>query len=68
VVSSRVRPTDTFMAVRLNNRAYGDFQDVHRCAVLSAESRAGQYGHDDVKSAVAHLHGMLDGARSATRG
>jgi hypothetical protein len=46
---------------------YGDFQDVHRCGVLSAESRAGQYGHDDVKSAVAHLHGMLDGARSGAR-
>ena len=47
---------------------YGDFQDVHRCAVLSAESRAGQYGHDDVKSAVAHLHGMLEGARTSARG
>jgi hypothetical protein len=41
---------------------YGDFRDVHRCAVLAAESRAGQYGHEDVKSAAAHLHGMLDPA------
>jgi hypothetical protein len=39
---------------------YGDFADVHRCAVLAAESRAGQYDHDDVKSAAAHLHGMLE--------
>jgi hypothetical protein len=39
---------------------YGDFQDVHRCAVLSAESRAGQRDHEDIKSAAAHLHGMLD--------
>jgi hypothetical protein len=39
---------------------YGDFRDVHRCAVVSAESRAGQYDHDDVKSAAAHLHGMLE--------
>jgi hypothetical protein len=39
---------------------YGDFRDVHRCAVLAIESRAGQYGHDDVQSAAAHLHGMLD--------
>jgi hypothetical protein len=45
---------------------YGDFADVHRCAVLSAESRAGQYDHDDIKSAAAHLHGMLEGARAAT--
>jgi hypothetical protein len=39
---------------------YGDFQDVHRCAVLSAESRAGQYDHVDIELAAAHLHGMLD--------
>ena len=45
---------------------YGDFADVHRCAVLSAESRAGQYDHEDIKSAAGHLHGMLEGARAAT--
>ena len=39
---------------------YGDFKDVHRCGVLSAESRAGQYHHNDIENAVAHLHGMLD--------
>jgi hypothetical protein len=39
---------------------YGDFKDVHRCGVLAAESRAGQYNHDDIKAAAAHLHGMLD--------
>jgi hypothetical protein len=43
--------------------SYGDFQDVHRCAVLSAESRAGQYGHHDIELAAAHLHGMLEQAR-----
>jgi len=39
---------------------YGDFQNVHRCGVLSAESRAGQYKHFDIERAAAHLHGMLD--------
>jgi hypothetical protein len=39
---------------------YGDFQKVHRCAVLSAESRAGQYKHFDIERAVAHLHGMIE--------
>jgi hypothetical protein len=39
---------------------YGDFADVHRCGVISAESRAAQQKHDDVESAAAHLHGMLD--------
>jgi hypothetical protein len=45
---------------------YGDFESVHRCGVLAAESRAGQYKHDDVKAAAAHLHGMLE-ALSARR-
>src|SRR3954453_3281646 len=39
---------------------YGDFENVHRCAVLSAESRAGQYKYADIESAAAHLHGMLE--------
>jgi hypothetical protein len=39
---------------------YGDFKKVHRCAVLSAESRAGQYKHEDIELAAAHLHGMLE--------
>ena len=46
---------------------YGDFEDVHRCAVLAAESRAGQYDHGDVKSAAAHLHGMLESLAGARR-
>jgi hypothetical protein len=40
---------------------YGDFRNVHRCAILAAESRAGQYKHFDVENAAAHLHGMIDG-------
>ena len=39
---------------------YGDFENVHRCGVLAAESRAGQYGYTDVELAAAHLHGALD--------
>jgi hypothetical protein len=42
---------------------YGDFHKVHRCALLAAESRAGQYKHDDVERAAAHLHGMIDAIR-----
>jgi hypothetical protein len=33
---------------------------VHRCAVLAAESRAGQRKYADIESAAAHLHGMLE--------
>jgi hypothetical protein len=52
-------------AARENTKAhykfpYGDFQKVHRCAVLSAESRAGQYKYYDIELAAAHLHGMLE--------
>ena len=39
---------------------YGDFENVHRCGLLAAETRAGQYKHTDIENAVAHLHGMLD--------
>jgi hypothetical protein len=39
---------------------FGDFKVVHRCAVLAAESRAGQYKYTDIELAAAHLHGMLD--------
>jgi hypothetical protein len=42
---------------------YGDFAAVHRCAVLSAESRAGQYKHHDIQEAAAHLHGMIEAVR-----
>jgi hypothetical protein len=39
---------------------YGDFERVHRCGVLAAESRAGQRKYIDVELALAHLHGMLE--------
>ena len=42
---------------------YGDFKRVHRCAVLSAESRAGQYKHFDIERAAAHLHEMMNGKK-----
>jgi hypothetical protein len=42
---------------------YGDFKKVHRCGVLTAESRAGQYKHFDVERAAAHLHEMIDGIK-----
>lgn len=41
---------------------FGDFEKVHRCGVLSAESRAGQYKYYDIERATAHLHGMIDAA------
>jgi hypothetical protein len=42
---------------------YGDFKDVHRSAILAAESRAGQRGYTEIELAAAHLHGMLDEER-----
>ncbi|HXO49700.1 MAG TPA: hypothetical protein VN888_01455, partial [Mycobacterium sp.] len=42
---------------------YGDFQDVHRCGLLAAESRAGQRKYYDIELAVAHLDGMLEALR-----
>jgi hypothetical protein len=39
---------------------YGDFKDVHLCAILAAESRAAQRKYTDIQMASAHLHGMLE--------
>ena len=47
---------------------YGDFEDVHRCAVLAAESRAGQNKYQDIENAAAHLHGMLEKTQSKSKG
>jgi hypothetical protein len=46
---------------------FGDFEKVHLCGVISAESRAAQYKHQDIESAVAHLHGMLDEMKKTKR-
>jgi hypothetical protein len=46
---------------------YGDFVRVHRCGVLSAESRAAQQRYLDIETAAAHLHGMLDALRTVPK-
>ena len=46
---------------------YGDFKKVHRCAMLAAESRAGQYKYFDIENAAAHLHGMMEAIKPAHR-
>lgn len=43
---------------------YGDFKKVHRCGVLTAESRAGQYKYLDIEEAAAKLHGLIDGMKA----
>jgi hypothetical protein len=39
---------------------YGDFKKVHRCGLLAAESRAGQYKYLDVERAAHELHKMIE--------
>jgi hypothetical protein len=46
---------------------YGDFEKVHRCGLLAAESRAGQRKYVDIERAVAHLHGMTEALMKAGR-
>lgn len=46
---------------------YGDFKKVHRCGVISAESRAGQYKHGDIELAAVHLRGMIDERQPSAR-
>jgi hypothetical protein len=54
------RPADTKGHYKF---PYGDFVNIHRCAVLAAESRAGQRKYTDIEMAAAHLHGALDALR-----
>ena len=39
---------------------FGDFTKVHRCAVISLESRAAQYDHDDIRKAAKDLLDEID--------
>jgi hypothetical protein len=39
---------------------YGDFKKIHRCAVISGESRAGQYDHTSIEKALKELLEQLD--------
>jgi hypothetical protein len=39
---------------------FGDYKKVHRCAVISMESRAAQYGHDDIAAAAKKLLELID--------
>ena len=43
---------------------YGDFKRPHRCGVVAAEVRGGQYKHLEIEQAAARLHGMIDGAEA----
>jgi hypothetical protein len=38
----------------------GDFKKVHRCGVISAESRAGQNDYDDIRDALKKLLDRID--------
>jgi hypothetical protein len=39
---------------------YGDFSTLHRCAVISGESRAGQYDHAEIEKALKDLLAAID--------
>jgi hypothetical protein len=43
---------------------YGDFRKMHRCAVISGESRAGQYDHTSIEKALKDLLAEIDEDRS----
>jgi hypothetical protein len=38
---------------------YGDLKNIHRCALLVAKARAGQYGYIEIKRAAADLEGAI---------
>jgi hypothetical protein len=40
---------------------FGDFRKVHRSGVVSGESRAGQYDHDEIRDELRKLLELIDG-------
>ena len=40
---------------------FGDFRKVHRSGVIAAESRAGQFGHEEIRDALKKLLRLIDG-------
>jgi hypothetical protein len=38
----------------------GDFKNIHRCALLAAENRAGQFHHSDIEEAAIHLRKLIE--------
>ena len=42
---------------------FGDFKNIHRCALLAVKSRAHQYGYSDIENAAESLLEMMEGAR-----
>jgi hypothetical protein len=54
------------MAISMNDRGYRHAHQLIKegqRALNERDARAGQYDHDDVQQAAAHLHGMLDALR-----
>jgi hypothetical protein len=39
---------------------YGDFENVHRCGILAAQSRAGRDKYFDIENAAADLLAVID--------
>jgi hypothetical protein len=39
---------------------FGDFKNIHRCALLAVKSRAHQYGYSDIENAAERLLEMMD--------
>jgi hypothetical protein len=42
---------------------FGDFKNIHRCALLAVKSRAHQYGYSDIENAAERLLEMMKGTR-----
>jgi hypothetical protein len=45
---------------------YGDFQNVHRCALLAVKSRAAEYKHHDIEDAAVELMEMISSKKERT--
>ncbi|PYL45240.1 MAG: hypothetical protein DMF40_15930 [Verrucomicrobia bacterium] len=58
-----IDPTHVQSSKARSKFPFGDFKNIHRCALLAVKSRAHQYGYSDIENAAERLLEMMEGTR-----
>ena len=58
-----IDPTHVQSSKARSKFPFGDFKNIHRCALLAVKSRAHQYGYSDIENAAERLLEMMERAR-----
>ena len=58
-----IDPTHVQSSKASSKFPFGDFKNIHRCALLAVKSRAHQYGYSDIENAAERLLEMMESKR-----